>query len=71
MENIDDSKATSKITITITGAYFNDDKSEAFVKTNWVCEGNPLKVSDLIHVFESGKKDMLDFNEKNNPEIKK
>ncbi len=70
MENIDDSKATSKITITITGLFFNDDKSESFVKANWLCEGKQIRVSDLIHIIESGKKEILDFNEKNNPEIK-
>jgi hypothetical protein len=67
IETVDDSIATSKVTITITGAFFNDDKSVAFVKTDWLCEGKQISVGDLIHIIESGKVDILKYNQKNNP----
>ena len=71
VETIDDSKATSKVTITITGAFFNDDKSQSFVKTNWLCEGKPINAGDLYNIMNSGLKDILEHNYKHNPEIKK
>jgi hypothetical protein len=70
-ETIDDSKATSKISITISGAFFNGDKSQAFVKTDWLCEGEPINVDDLYNIMNSGLKDILNHNHKNNPAIHK
>lgn len=71
VDPIDDSTATSKITITITGAFFNNDRSQPFVKTNWVCEGEPINVGDIYNIMNSGLKDILNFNQENNPEISK
>jgi hypothetical protein len=67
IETVDDSTATSKVTITITGSFFNDDKSVAFVKTDWLVNGKQISVGDLIHIIESGKDQIVNFNKDNAP----
>lgn len=55
------SKATSKITITVTGYKFGEGKN-LYCETKWIREGE-FTIGDFMNALESAKQQtMLEFN---------
>lgn len=49
-------KATSKLTVTITAYAYDDNVEQLYVKTSWLVEGKQLfKLVDFLNVIDSGK----------------
>lgn len=55
----DVSNATTKVTITIVGHFFNDNCEDAYVTCNWLITGKKPNLGDVINVIESGKNQII------------
>jgi len=60
----DPEKALTKITVTITGYFYDEKREEGFITTNWNIDGDHKQISigEVVEMINTGRDQIINAN---------